>query len=201
MLKSMLVFSPACFLLPLCWLKFSDNIKIYLIDENASLSPYFTGLSVRNLNLQDTSAQRHIHHQAIPAQCLIALLDSLSDRWDFEVVAKDCLSSSYDHALLVKSCLEWSATLYRRGRFRVYAAARLLRIWNRNAVNIQRHILDFIGANTELRDLYKPSIYKLLAELTLSSDFSLSKYLQWLMARLNLRKREKPDAVSTIASR
>lgn len=194
MVKRMLVYKPACFLLPYCWDKFSVATKAHLTGKDATLSIYFTDLATRTSKFQDSSARRPTH-----AQDVIRLLDSLSEAWDFELVAQECIRSSYDHAMLVTSCLEWCSTLYRRDRFRVYAAARLLRIWNRRAIRVQEHILNFISENAKLDDLNKPSIYKLLSELTLSGDFSLGKYLQWLMARVTLRECQRPDSVSTIA--
>ena len=127
---------------------------------------------------------------------LINLLDRLSSERNYGRTAAACLRLNSSHGLLVRTCIEWSASAYRHGQFRTYAAARLLRIWNKLGVQLQEPILDFLNARADPVGFKRRDIYRLLAELVSSKHLSVGKYLQWLMARGTLQGRQQPLQVS-----
>ncbi|KAL9125257.1 MAG: hypothetical protein Q9217_005515, partial [Psora testacea] len=186
MLQSILVSSPACFILPKCWNEYEHLIEDHVIHNDDALRTAFDNVRLRNLRLQDQLCQSHSYTQLSPEQMILALLDSLAQGPNFGAVARRSLGLSDDHSVIVRTCLQWSSSQDRRGQYRIYAGARLMRLWSRHSVDIQRHILGFLDAKPEAQGLHKPDLYKLLAELTCSNHFSVSRYLQWLMARGSL---------------
>ncbi len=195
-LRSIMASTPLCFLLPRCWNKYEDVMRACVVNDEPTFKMLYFEIAQRNITLQDRAFHKAGQLQETPRRKAIALFDGLSGESSFGSAAKACLKAAHDHDMLVTSCLEWSCSIHRHGRFRVYAAARLMRYWSRHAIDLQRPILEFLVANPEASELHKPDIYRLLAELVCSHHFSVGKYLQWLMARGTLNGREKPTCVS-----
>ena len=188
--------APACFLLPGSWSKYEETVKDCLDDSDFHLRSCFESISRRNANLRKHSSQHPRHPKTTSSKKVINLLDRLYTEHNFGRIAGACLRAIRDHDLLVKTCIEWAASAFRHGDFRVYAAARLLRIWNKHGVELQQPILDLLNAKADSVGLIKRDIYKVLAELVSSKHFSVGKYLQWLMARGRLQSHYQPDPVS-----
>ena len=123
-------------------------------------------------------------------------LDSLRDNQSFGSVASACLRATSDSDLLIRTCVEWSSSVHRYGCFRAYAAARLLRIWKRKGIDLQSPIFNFLAACSDIPGLQKREVYRLLAELVRSRHLSVSKYLQWLIARGTLDGHHELHSVS-----
>lgn len=190
----------ACFLLPHCWSKHEANVRRCLPEDDDRLLSCFEGLSRRNHYLRDRSLQTNRVPAMSPREAVISLLDALSIERNFGKTAGACLRIMKNHHLLISTCIEWSASVYRQGRFRTYAAARLLRTWSKHGIELQPPILEFLGTHSAQVGVRKSDIYRLLAELVTSKHLSVGKYLQWLMARGTLHGHKWPDPVSTIVA-
>ena len=183
MLQTILSSAPACFLIPTRWEEYEHLIERYLIQDKHALRTAFEDVLQRNLKLQGPPSTNHSHAQLSSDQKLIALFDSLAHTSNISAVAHRSLDLTDDHGVILGTCLQWSTSKYRRGLYRIYAGARLMRLWSRHGVDVQGHILSFLEAKPDLRELHRPDFYKLLAELVCSKHFSVGRYLQWLMAR------------------
>lgn len=197
LLRSMMLSAPACLILPASWNKYQDTIKSCLDKTESRLQFSFDSLSKRNWRLRNRASNQSSQPTKSHGQTIIIYLDSLCYDQSFGKIAGACLRVSDDYDLLVRTCIEWSSSIYRHGRSRAYAAARLLRIWNRKGVDLQGPIFSFLAANSNVPELQKRDIYKLLAELVRSQHLSVGKYLQWLIARGTLDGHHEPYPVST----
>ena len=187
---------PACLLIPKHWKKYEHLIRHHVIRNQADLYTPFTDLQHRNRKLQDHSSRTVQHHQTSNQQAIIALFDSLSAVPNFESVAQRCFIVSADSKTILTSCLKWCSSLDRHGAHRIYAAARLIRLWAKRGVDVQGHILGFLPATLEIQGVNKLNIYKLISELVCSGHFSTSRYLQWLMAHGVLKEAQSSTPVS-----
>ena len=196
LLRTIMLYAPACLILPTCWSKYEDAIKSCLDKEECRLQSSFESLSKRNWRLRNRSSNQGSQMKS-HRQTIITYLDSLYDEQSFSKIAGACILVTNDYDLLVRTCIEWSSSVHRHGHFRVYAVARLLRIWKRKGVNLQGPIFKFLAASSDFPGLQKREIYKLLAELVRSQHLSVGKYLQWLIARGTLDGHHEPSSVST----
>lgn len=195
--RLIIVSAPACFLLPNSWNKYKDALRFCSISpDNDHLQNCYEHISTRNECLQNNAQRQNQNHGYSVRQRIITLLDTLSIKHDYGKVAATCLRNSKDHDLLVRTCVEWSCSTYRYGPFRTYAAARLLRIWNRRGVELQGPLLNFLALGGVREDLSREYFYRLIAGLVSSKHFSVGRYLQWLMARGTLQGRVNRHPVS-----
>ena len=121
-------------------------------------------------------------------QAILALLDGLNDAANPAVAARECLRLKIDPQVMVSTALRWASSLERCTIRRVYGATRLLRMWSRHDIDIQGHILAFFGDNPNPRRFSRSHLYRLCSELVSSGHFTISRYLQWLMAQGSLSK-------------
>lgn len=195
-----MLLAPACFVLPAYWSKHEGAIKRCLDKKEGRLQSSFDSLSRRNWRLRDRSLSMVSQATKSHRQKVIVCLDSLFDDQNFGEIAGVSLRITSDHDLLVRTCIEWSSSIYRYGRFRTYAGARLLRIWKRKGIDIQGPIFNFLASSSDVPGLQKSDVHRLLAELVRSQHLSVGKYLQWLMARGTLDGHHEPKLVITIIS-
>ncbi|KAL8942021.1 MAG: hypothetical protein Q9216_001911 [Gyalolechia sp. 2 TL-2023] len=139
------------------------------------------------------------------SQGIIKSLDALSVSVDNDVTrrAENLQNIVGDSELLVHVCLEWSASIHRQGHARIYAASRLLRKWSKNGMDVETFIHNFLARKSNCCGLEKSSLYKVINELIRSRNFSVGKYLQWIIANGMLRqhdttKKELPCAMGLI---
>ena len=200
LLKNMMLSAPACFILPSCWRKYENATQSCLDKKESRLQSLFDNISKRNWSLRNRNLDHGTQATKSERQTIITYLDNLRDDQCFGRIAGMCLRVTGDHDLLVRTCIEWSSSVYRHGRFRTYAAARLLRIWKKRGVDLQAPIFNFLAASSEVPGLRKRDVYILLAELVRSQHLSVGKYLQWLIARGTLDGHHEPKSVSTVIS-
>jgi mediator of RNA polymerase II transcription subunit 12 len=70
----------------------------------------------------------------------------------------------------------------------VYTAARLLRKWKISGVDIDTYIISFLSTVQDIAQLDMDNVYHIISELVRSQTFSVSRYLQLLMAKGVARK-------------
>lgn len=191
-----MMFAPTCFILPVSWHRHEGNIRSCVDRHDEDMRSCFDALCRRNRTLQIRSLEQCRQVGKSDRQQIIVLLDGLFIEQNFRTVAGSCLRVTSNSDVLVKTCIEWATSIYRHGDSRLYASARLLRIWNRHGVEIQRPILDFLASSPNPAGLHKKNIYRLLAELARSQHFSVGQYLQWLIARGALHQHHELEQVS-----
>ncbi|KAL2866016.1 uncharacterized protein BJX67DRAFT_151939 [Aspergillus lucknowensis] len=142
----------------------------------------FNNLSERNARMQRPKYRPESTQQS-EQQRAVQLFDSIKTSHDISSISVACLNEVEDKQALVAKLLEWSATPFRSGLRRVYTAARLLRKWKISGVDIEYYIISFLGAVPDTAQLNMGNIYHVISELARSQTFSISRYLQWLMAK------------------
>lgn len=183
-----MISAPSCLLLPRCWITYERILQDCFAKLDAVPAYCFERIARRNARLVKTFEGQGWRLTPTARQTLITLLDSTTDWAKMAKLTDDCLAAADDSGILVVTCLEWASSSYRHGHARVYTAARILRRWSKNGVELEKPILDFLAISPGMAGLHKRSFYRLLAELVRSKHFLVGKYLQWLMARGTLTR-------------
>jgi mediator of RNA polymerase II transcription subunit 12 len=142
----------------------------------------FDALAERNARVQLPRSRPESTQQSAQQRAL-QLFDSIHSSHDVSSASMTCLNSVEDKPALVAKLLEWSATPFRSGLCRIYTAARLLRKWKMSGVDIDSYIILFLSTVEDTAQVNMDNIYHVISELVRSQTFSISKYLQWLMAK------------------
>ncbi|KAL8942427.1 MAG: hypothetical protein Q9211_001395 [Gyalolechia sp. 1 TL-2023] len=194
--------SPASFLLPKCWHEYESTLQPIFGVPGTTLYVNFQKLCKRNMRLQ-TLAGLKDNAEITTSWAIIKSLDSLSADIQITKLAENLRNIADDSELLVHVCLEWSASIHKQGRARIYIAARLLRNWSEKGIDVETFILNFLADKSSSCGLEKSSLYKVINELIRSRHFSTGKYLQWIIANGMLRRydqfeKEPPCAMGLI---
>ncbi|KKK24898.1 hypothetical protein ARAM_000132 [Aspergillus rambellii] len=168
-------------ILPTSWERYKDLIYSCLNMKEQTDRAVFATLAERNSRVQVPKDRPETTQSA--QHRVINLFDSIRSSHDISSTATACLTALEDKAALVFKLLEWSASPFRFGLGRVYTAARLLRKWKTFGVDIDSHIISFLGTVQDANQLSMENVYHVISELVRSQNFSISRYLQWLMAK------------------
>jgi mediator of RNA polymerase II transcription subunit 12 len=128
---------------------------------------------------------------------IISLLDSIDYAIgvNTENIACECLATMSDAHTLVSTVLRWASSFYREGTHRVYLATRLLRRWCRSGVDIDSAILSYFHSSDMNKGSDPRNVFRIVAELVRSKNFSVGKYLQWLIATGSLNQNQSISSV------
>ena len=185
-------------LLPKCWIKYERMLQDCFGEPGDVPASCLRRIAKRNLRLTKSSEGRGWRPSPTSRQKLITLLDSTTEWAQIIKLTDGCLAATDDSGTLVATCLEWASSSYRHGHARIYIAARILRRWSKQGVDLEKPILDFLAASPNMPGLHKGNTYRLIAELIGSKHFLAGKYMQWLMARGTLARCGTPDRVSNL---
>lgn len=185
-------------LLPLSLNSHEPDIEHQLFQGCQPLSQLLVDLRRRTSRFPGNSHFGHAPTHLFLRQAILALLDGLNDAASPAVVARECLRLKVDPQIMVSTALRWASSLERCTIRRVYAATRLFRMWSRHDIDIQGHILNFFGNNPNPRRFSKSHLYRLCSELVCSGHFTISRYLQWLIAQGSLSKLYGSGSVSDL---
>ncbi|KAL4997606.1 hypothetical protein BDV10DRAFT_169070 [Aspergillus recurvatus] len=174
-------------ILPKSWETHRDLILSCLKMKEIADKTIFDSLAERNSRIQLPRARPESTQQSAH-QRVVRLLDSIRSSHDIPSTSAACLNALEDKQTLVTKLLEWSATPFRSGLRRVYTAARLLRKWKMSGVDIDSYIISFLSTVQGIAQLDMDNVYHIISELVRSQTFSISRYLQWLMAKGVARK-------------
>ncbi|KAL4939066.1 hypothetical protein BDV06DRAFT_199624 [Aspergillus oleicola] len=169
-------------ILPSSWEKHRDVILSCLKMKETADKTIFDSLAERNSRIQLPKARPESTQQS-SQQRLVQLFDSIRSSHDIPSTSIACLNALEDRPTLVTKLLEWSATPFRSGVRRVYTAARLLRKWKMSGIDIESYIILFLSSIEDSAQLNMDNVYHIVSELVRSQTFSISRYLQWLMAK------------------
>jgi mediator of RNA polymerase II transcription subunit 12 len=197
-LLKLLATTPSCLLLPRTW-----DVNLPVLQHLVSRHPHTQVLS--SVNDLDRRVKRLQHRLGAhsdskdPTRRVISLLDSLEyvTAVDMERTACDCLATMPDAHTLVSTVLKWAASLYREGVHRIYLATRLLRRWCRSGVDVDSAILSYFLSPDSSQGCDPRNIFRIVAELIRSKNFSVGKYLQWLIATGSIHRNQDISSSSS----
>ncbi|KAL4930205.1 mediator of RNA polymerase II transcription subunit 12 [Aspergillus undulatus] len=169
-------------ILPSSWEKYRDLILSCLKTKETADKTIFDSLAERNARIQ-LPKTRPESTQQFAQQQVVQLFDSIRSSHDISSMSLACLNTLEDRPTLVTKLLEWSATPFRSGIRRVYTAARLLRKWKMSGIDIESYIISFLSDVQGSAQLNMDNVYHIVCELVRSQTFSITRYLQWLMAK------------------
>ncbi|KZF20503.1 hypothetical protein L228DRAFT_270570 [Xylona heveae TC161] len=175
-----------CFIMPTKWSEYRTTLLSCI--ERAEfgapkLHSTFRNLDERNQRLLlDGSLRDNVAANSIPRK-LIQFLDSLSPNFAVEEITPLCLNIAQDPRQAINILLKWASTPYREELYHLFIAVRVLRQLHGNGIDIDSAILDFLAQSRTLHELRKQDVFQIISELVSSRDFSVGRYLQWIIAR------------------
>ena len=173
---------PRCFLIPDKWPDVDTALRACLDLDVADERGLLEGLSATNERALGWNKSRHFATQT-PRHRVIDLLDSCHLPFDIPNLSNKLRALSPESSLLVSACMEWSTSRFRCSKARIYLAARLLRRWHHEGYDIDTVVLEFLSRPDLVARSNLGALKQLVVELSRSSTFSMSKYLQWLSVR------------------
>ncbi len=192
---SIMVVSPACLIIPLCWSRHEKTLQCSLEKEGVAMIPVFERLCQRNTQLQKSDVDDLYYTHYAKQQQLIALLDELPTGANLGSIAHACIKKYKDPIAIINTCMCWATSPSGNNSYKIYIVVRLLRMWTKLDVEIEGPLLDFLAIHKHMPPLQKVNVYRILAELVHSKNISVSKYFQRLMAKGSLASCKKNDGV------
>ncbi|ODH15604.1 hypothetical protein ACO22_06425 [Paracoccidioides brasiliensis] len=178
-IKKIVRHCPSSFILPRCWAKYETTLSSCLDMNSAEDKKDFASLQERNASISRAKVEPAPKGNS-PLQHIIELLDSSSD---IPTLATDLLNLSLDPSTVATTVLEWASTAFRYGTSRTYTAVRLFRRWRRIGMDTDLYLFTFLAQAHQKSGVRLVDLYHIICELVRSQTFSVSKYLQWLIAR------------------
>ncbi|CRG82980.1 Mediator of RNA polymerase II transcription subunit 12 [Talaromyces islandicus] len=168
--------------LPRSWDQYRDLVSSSLDVEDVTEKAILEIITTRNARVKKQKDCRQ-SIQRSPHQQIIKLLDTALSTYDVPALSLACLDAMKDREALVHETLEWAASRFRHGLVRVYITVRLLRKWKRLGMDIDGYIFSFIMKARSNNSIHMVNVQHVIVELIRSQTFSVSRYLQWLVAR------------------
>ncbi|KAL4862934.1 hypothetical protein BDV12DRAFT_35458 [Aspergillus spectabilis] len=168
--------------LPSTWETYKDHVRSCLKMKENTDKTIFDCLAERNARVQLPKVPPQSTEQSVQIR-VVQLFDSVQSSLDIPSTSMACLNAFEDKTALVAKLLEWSATRFRSGLHRVYTAARLLRKWKMSGIDVDSYIVSYLSTIQSTAQLDMDNIYHIISELVRSQTFSISRYLQRLMAK------------------
>ncbi|KAI1335325.1 transcription mediator subunit Med12 [Xylariaceae sp. FL0016] len=178
LVDSLILTSPESFVHPATWARFRDSLRTSLTTAGPSTLQSFKLIDCR----VDTLTSSSVKSQPAVRSTLVELLDNMLRMPFKEDIPARIQKTCSDPATLVRVVLEWCTSLYRFGTAKIYAASSILRSASDN-VDITSGILAFLDGDSLQENARKQIVYQLVSELARTGHFSVSQYLQWLIAR------------------
>lgn len=183
LLRQLLITDIDSFIMPKTWGRYRESMRACLASEDEAITELLDVIDVRNRQVLSMS---HSNTES-PRQALICLLDKSIVRPFSANLPKDAWQLPVERSIRASTILEWATSLYRPGLTRIYAGARILRSWSRAGIDVSDVVLAFLGSDISASRCSSKAIYHLVSELARSGHFSMSRYLQWLIARGGIR--------------
>lgn len=182
-IRGLLLSRPISFLMPDRWLDTVDVVRRCLdetIQQERKILSELNRINGRTMGLD----KNNFAAEPAPDQVIVNILDAAVAPFDITMLQEDLVSACSDVSLLIFTCLEWACTRFRTSRARIYLLSRLVRRWKREGHDVDTVILNYLSAFREGKTTADVHLLRhLTAQLSRSTSFPLSKYLQWLMVR------------------
>jgi mediator of RNA polymerase II transcription subunit 12 len=174
---------PSCFILQGPWHAVRDTLSSCLDLKDSQQRAVLDDLTARNARLALKTNHQGENRNRSVREKLISVLDIAQAPYNIGKLSAEALRLFDSEYWLVRTVVEWSSTIFRAGKTRIYLAVRLLRHWQRKGVDTDSPILDILADSQCQQHLHASHLFQLISELARSRTFAVGRYLQWLMAR------------------
>jgi hypothetical protein len=182
-LRELLFARPNAFLLPDSWHDTAKIVRGCLDLSNSLEGRLFDQLQRMNQRSIGYDRTRYASTKQ-PETNVVEILDSARLPYDLPVLDVKLVQACPDRALLVRTCLGWASTRFRSSSPRIYIVARLIKRWQKSGVDTDTYILNYLSDHAAGRTTAAvAALRKLVAQLSRSDCFPVSRYIQWLMVR------------------
>ena len=184
----------SCMVLPQSWDQFDQTLqRLAQLKADRQLSVAIADVADRNQRLIAAGQKRT---NRPPSTRLIQHLDTLDITIRIKSLSSVCLDiiPSPQEALLV--VLRWATSAYRTGSHRTYVAARLIRMWQRDGIDTDSIVISFLSSLQSAHGVDFDQVKELVAGLVLQQQFSVGRYMQWLIATGALQDMINTDGFS-----
>ena len=185
-LNTLILSSPENFVSPSTWSKYRDGLKACLPAGDEARQNCFEAINLRNEQLAAAASRS----QPAARHILVRMLDGTLQAPMPTELPSQCWGISKDKEALAKTLLEWCISLHRPGLAKVYVTSRILQHWSALGLDPTVAVLDFLEADGCEEHARKTTLYHVVCELVRSDNFSIPRYVQWLIARGGVRNPE-----------
>ncbi|OBT49357.1 hypothetical protein VE00_00312 [Pseudogymnoascus sp. WSF 3629] len=173
--------NPESFIALSHWPKYSDTLEACNTSGGPDETKLFDAISRRNARLKSRSSGGDETQNS--RRRVIDLLDaSLSVQFSPDL-SRECWKGMRDRTLLVQTLFDWATSCARPSLMKTFVAARLMRTWSRHGVDVDESVLNYLTFRSNGPGVSGDAVYHLVSELARSGHFSVSKYIQWVIAR------------------
>lgn len=193
-----MVTNPESFISPATWPKHRDALVELIQQTDGATRAAYQLIDDRNNRL--VSGNDSTSTQSMQ-QRLVKLLDSALYQPFSDALVSQCWALGSDKSAVVRTILDWGTSSLRPGPTKVYVTVRLLRSWGKQGLDVTTAVLehlDFIPTNDHER---KQSTYSIVSDLARSNDFSVARYIQWLISRGGLSEPSEISQMGPCATR
>lgn len=165
------------------WGQYKPILELCVNKQSFTVRSCLQNISYRNKNLLppilDEQQQRAVSLQ----RRLISTLDSIPMPFDVDELWQKCCSLGLGNDQLIRCLCQWATTTLRVGVQRVFVVVGLLQRAKASAVDVQEHLISFMGGFGSNVKGNKRDVYLLVSELVRSKTFSVAAYMKWLISR------------------
>ncbi|KAH8908199.1 hypothetical protein BR93DRAFT_605318 [Coniochaeta sp. PMI_546] len=179
LISALMVLSPPSFVSPGSWFKYRDTLLANIPAEDEQRQKIYRLIDARNEQLVASCNKT----EPAARQILVKTLDTTLQNPMSDDMPRICWDITKDKPNLVRTLLEWCTSIYRPGAAKVYVTSRILQAWSTRGVDVTATVLEFLDTDNVEQQARKTAFYHLVCELTRSGHFSISRYIQWLIAR------------------
>lgn len=179
LISTLMVLSPPSFVSPGSWFKYRTTVLASIPAEDEQRQKIYKFIDARNEQLVASCNKT----QPAARQTLVKMLDMTLQNPMSDDMPRKCWDITNDKPNLVQTLLEWCTSIYRPGVAKIYVTRRILQAWSAQGVDATTAVLDFLDPDTIEQQASKNAFYHLICELARSGHFSISRYIQWLIAR------------------
>lgn len=173
--------NPESFIALTHWAKYSDTLLACNTSSGPDETQIFDAISRRNARLKSRSSSGDETQNS--QRRVIDLLDaSLSVQYSPDL-SRECWKAMRDRVLLVQTLFDWATSCARPSLMKTFVAARLMRTWSRHGIDVDESVLNYLTFRSNGPGVSSDAVYHLVSELARSGHFSVSKYIQWVIAR------------------
>lgn len=169
-----------CLVLPRAWKKYQRLLDHELPKPNQKLQYIVADILRRNERLAAPMG-RTVESTRSPLLSLYLMLDSISVKSDMDMLPLQCLDLVPNAYEIVRAVLHWSSTVYRRGRARVYIAAKIIAHLHAAGHDTNDAILAYLQQPNSALPSETKQVWSVVGELLSQDCFATGAYLQWII--------------------
>jgi mediator of RNA polymerase II transcription subunit 12 len=169
-----------CLILPRAWKKHQELLDQELPKPSPELQHAMTSIVRRNERLAAPMG-RTVESTRSPLLSLYLVLDNVDINTNMDMLPSRCLGLVPDAHELVRAILHWSSTVYRRGRARVYIAAKIVAHLHVAGHDTNSAILAYLQQPNSALPSEARQVWAVVGELLSIDCFAIGAYLQWII--------------------